>query len=78
MAYKGVTSKTARNQIHKTYIYYEDRQQNLGVRFYDDLKNAIAYLIYDPYLFPIKFYNWRELKLSAFPYVIIYEIVDDM
>lgn len=78
MRYKVVTSKAARNQIRKSYNYYEDRQEDLGLRFYNDLKNAIAYLTYDPYLFPIKFYNWRELKLSIFPYLIIYEIVDDI
>ncbi len=78
MGYKVVTSKAARNQIHKSYNFYEDRQDGLGVRFYTDLKNAIAYLIDDPYLFSVKYNNWRELKLSLFPYLIIYEIVNDI
>ncbi|MFD2601025.1 type II toxin-antitoxin system RelE/ParE family toxin [Flavobacterium suzhouense] len=78
MGFKVIISLTAQKQINQSIDYYEEKQFNLGIRFYADLKNNLRYLFDDPYLFPLKDHKYRELKLSVFPYLIIYEIIDDL
>ncbi|WP_372339331.1 type II toxin-antitoxin system RelE/ParE family toxin [Flavobacterium sp. MFBS3-15] len=78
MAFKEVISRVAQIHINDAFYYYESQQHDLGLRFFIEFKNAVRYILLDPYLFPVKSKNLRELKLSVFPYIIIYEIVDDI
>ncbi|MGQ2982611.1 type II toxin-antitoxin system RelE/ParE family toxin [Flavobacterium sp.] len=78
MAFKEVISRVAQIHIDEAFYYYESKQPDLGSRFFTEFKNAVRYISLDPYLFPVKSKNLRELKLSVFPYIIIYEIVDDV
>jgi len=78
MAFKIIVARAAELDISDAIDWYESRQVNLGDRFYDDLISNIDYLITDPYSFGKKSGNHRELKLSIFPYLIIYDIIDDI
>ena len=75
MAFKIIVTTPAQVDIANSIDYYESRQQNLGGRFYDDFIINTNYLISNPYLFP-KSGNFHELKLTIFPYIIVYEIIN--
>jgi plasmid stabilization system protein ParE len=77
MGFKEIISRVAQIHIDEAFYYYELQRPGLGSRFFIEFKNATKYILLDPYLFPPKLNDLRELKLSVFPYMIIYEIVDN-
>jgi len=78
MAFKLIFLKEVNTEIENTINWYEERQENLGNKFYNDLIDNLDYLATNPYMFRIKFQNLREMKLSVFPYIVIYEIFEDI
>jgi len=78
MGFKEIISRVAQIQIDEAFYYYELQRPGLGRRFFIEFKNAIKYILLDPYLFPVKSNSLRELKLSVFPYLIIYEIMGNV
>ncbi|WP_407934956.1 type II toxin-antitoxin system RelE/ParE family toxin [Flavobacterium arundinis] len=77
MGFKEIISRAAQIHIDEAFYYYELQQPGLGSRFFIEFKNATKYILLDPYLFRLKSNNLRELKLSVFPYIIIYEIIEE-
>ena len=78
MAFRIRILKLAEFEIDESINFYESRSKGLGKQFLTYLKSYITILKTNPELFEIKkepFY--RELPLKKFPFVIIYEIMDD-
>jgi plasmid stabilization system protein ParE len=78
MAFKVIFSPEALTDVFEAMEWYEEQQENLGNRFYEDLISTMGYTITHPHSFSKKKDNFRELALTTFPYVIIYEIIDDI
>lgn len=78
MAFKVIFSPEALTDVFVAMDWYEEQQENLGNRFYEDVISTMGYAVTHPYSFNEKHDNFRELALTTFPYVIIYEIVDDI
>lgn len=78
MVYKIVLTQIARKDILFAMDWYDDQQQDLGLRFYNDYAAARQYLSLNPFLFRKGTHGFYELKLSIFPYLIIYDIMDNI
>lgn len=78
MGFKIAVSIDAQNDIENAIDWYEFKQENLSSRFYDDFISTLDYLVQHPYMFPLKGTAFREATFSTFPFIIIYEILDDI
>lgn len=78
MGFKILILKLAEFEINESIDFYESRSKGLGKRFLIYLKSYYQILKTSPELFEIKkqpFY--RDLALVKFPFVIIYEILNN-
>jgi hypothetical protein len=64
----------ANNEVSNTYTYYESKQIGLGEYFLSDLSNTINAIKLSPNGF-VKFHQYRQVRFSVFPFVIVYEVV---
>ena len=78
MTFNIVISPLAAKEIDATIFYYKSRKSDLGFEFLFYLKGYLSILKRNPELFPLKRKNiFREIAMTKFPFVIIYEIVKD-
>lgn len=62
MAFKIVLTPPARKDLLFTMDWYDEQQQNLGYKFYQDYLAARQYLILNPLLFRKGIHGFYELK----------------
>ena len=68
----------AEKEIDESIKFYESRCKGLGKQFLSYLKSYLKVLKANPELFEIKKKPYyRELPLVKFPFVIIYEIIEN-
>lgn len=78
MGFKIVITKVASTEIKDSIDFYESRQKGLGKEFLNYLKGYLKILETNPDLFAIKKSpSYRELTLKTFPFIIVYEIIDN-
>lgn len=78
MVFKIKILPLAENEIDESIEFYENRSKGLGKQFLTYLKSHLQVLKTHPELFEIKKEpGYRELTLVKFPFVIIYEIIND-
>lgn len=78
MGFKIKISPLAENEIDESIEFYESRRKGLGKQFLTYLKSHLQVLKTHPELFEIKKKpGYRELTLVKFPFVIIYEIIEN-
>ena len=58
--------------------WYETQLEGLGETFLNDWENTIAYVVSNPLGFAKKKKSFRQAVLKNFPYLIIFEIVDNL
>jgi len=68
----------ARQEIISAARYYGRKSPTLGLQFFDRIDNLFALIKEHPLLFPLSFPQFRRALLKQFPYVIFYEIENDM
>ena len=54
--------------------WYESNAPGLALNFLHDWEDSLKEVERNPYIFQIKFKNFRHCKLQKFPYLIIFEI----
>lgn len=69
-----ILSKRAANEVTDSWKWYEERQNGLGDRFFDDLISHLNLIEKFPDRYSCKYKLYREKCLAVFPYVIIYKI----
>ncbi|KFF06278.1 type II toxin-antitoxin system RelE/ParE family toxin [Flavobacterium reichenbachii] len=78
MVFKIKILPLAEKEIDESIQFYENRSKDLGKQFLTYLKSYLKVLKTNPELFEIKKQlRYRELTLIKFPFVIIYEIIDN-
>lgn len=66
----------AEQEYQKSYAWYEEKQENLGLRFALSVRKKIQTISINPYLFSKKKGRYHEASLDKpFPFIIVY-IVD--
>ena len=64
----------ARYEMLEAWEWYEDKQEGLGDRFIKQANLKIKQVIQSPERYPEKRRSFRETKIDAFPYLLIYKI----
>ena len=79
MAYNIVIKEEARLDTATAYNYYENERQGLGEEFLDELVKRYDDLSDHPfhYGFIDDQQIIRDVKVDRFPYVIIFEVIDN-
>ena len=74
MTYHLKIRDDAKNDIKRSFKWYEKKNEGLGFRFVDEVEITINYILKHPEHFQIKTkVPYREAVLKIFPYVVIYE-----
>jgi len=66
----------ANNEVSNAYTYYESKQIGLGEYFLSDFSNTINAIKLSPNGF-VKFHQYRQVRFSVFPFVIVYEVLEN-
>jgi len=77
MIYKLIVQEEAGLEILETYIYYESIQTGLGEKFLLQVEKYFLQIKNNPKHFQIKRNKYKEAYLRKFPYIIIFDMVDD-
>ncbi|HHD83945.1 MAG TPA: type II toxin-antitoxin system RelE/ParE family toxin [Campylobacteraceae bacterium] len=65
--------EVAESELSDAYEYYEYQQKNLGLRFINEVYNAIELIQYYPEGWSKNSANTRRCLVKTFPYGIIYQ-----
>ena len=63
--------------MQEAYDWYVLQQQDLGDSFISVLESAFLKISSHPEYYGIVIKKYRQIKIAHFPYVIIYEIIQD-
>ncbi|MFK7786745.1 MAG: type II toxin-antitoxin system RelE/ParE family toxin [Crocinitomicaceae bacterium] len=78
MEYNVILTLKCEQDIDEAFVWYEEQQMGLGLRFYREVRSHLDRLVTTPKSFPVKLdSSIRELTLSLFPFVIVYEIIGE-
>ncbi len=66
----------ANTEVSNAYTYYESKQIGLGEYFLSDFNNTINSIKLSPNGF-VKFHQYRQVRFSVFPFVIVYEVLEN-
>ena len=79
MVYKLNVWDDAKLDIIKGYNWYKDIREGLAREFIDEIEQMFKYIEEYPEHFQVKYRNkYREAVLKKFPYLIIYEIIENI
>jgi hypothetical protein len=72
-----VIKDEARFEIMEAYRYYENVKPGLGEIFFDFLNVCFDGIRLNPLRYPMKKRPYREALVKKFPFVVIFETIDD-
>jgi len=76
MVYKLEIWNKAKIEIIEGYFWYVSKKSNLGFEFIEEVEEMFEYINKYPEHYQIKYKErYREAVLKRFPYLIIYEII---
>lgn len=58
-------------------FWYETQQQNLGVHLLHEVRKTIQLIVKNPKHYRCVAKEYRQTKVNIFPYVIIYELINN-
>ena len=74
--YKLRLTEKAEKEYIEAFLYYEEKQAGLGLRFEKELEQLLAVIEKTPFLFARKYKHFYEPMLKHFPFLIVFEIID--
>ena len=77
MKYEVIIPESVYLELDKEAKYYESKQENLGVSFILMWEASMKQLKQTPLLFQIKHQQLRSIKMQRFPYLLIFEVIDN-
>jgi hypothetical protein len=78
MAYKLEIREKVRSGTLAGFLWYEEKSEGLGSRFVAEVEKMIEYVAQNPLHFQVKYKDYREAIMKKFPYVIIYQVKNDL
>lgn len=78
MAYKLEIREKVRTGTLAGFLWYEEKSDGLGSRFVSEVEEMIQYISQNPFHFQVKYKNYREGIMKTFPYVVIYQVLDEL
>lgn len=76
MRYSLIVKPESELDILKSAKWYEGKQQNLGIRFPDEVDDKLSLITQDP-LYQVRYKNTRWALVDHFPYAIHFIIDED-
>ena len=64
----------AAHQLAEAFLWYEQQQENLGMKFLEEWENTTTYIAEHAESCQKKYKEFRQAILKHFPYLIVYEI----
>ena len=77
MVYKLILKPEAENDLGEAIEYYQSKRKGLGLKFLKCVQKFFDRITKNPLHYPLKSNQFREAYIQKFPYVIIYEIIDN-
>ncbi|MEC5173145.1 MULTISPECIES: type II toxin-antitoxin system RelE/ParE family toxin [Chryseobacterium] len=77
MIYQISLSPNAEADLQEAALWYESKQIGLGIQFTKKVESYFFRIQNNPLHFPLKKGNLREAYIQKFPYVIIYQIIEN-
>ena len=77
MIYKKILLPHAFRDIKEINLYYKAKKSELATRFNDNFKDEIKIIAKNPFLFQVRYKNFRVSKIKDFPFIIHYEICEN-
>src|SRR5438105_15422336 len=77
MSYTVEVKEEARQDALQATKWYEEKQEGLGERFWENTWSNLKYLELHPLSHQRKYKENRELLIKDFPYVIVYRVIDN-
>jgi len=77
MIYQISLSPNAEADLLEAALWYESKQIGLEVKFTKKVESYFFRIQNNPLHFPLKKGNLREAYIQKFPYVIIYQIIEN-
>ncbi len=77
--YSVKISEAARNDIYNSSVWYNEQLDGLGKDFIKEVFAALTHIEKTPLHYPVRFSEkFRFAKTNRFPFLIVYEIVDQV
>jgi plasmid stabilization system protein ParE len=76
--YRIIIRPQATDMAENAYDWYEEQQVGLGKLFVDELVGCYDRLETWPAAYAIIDRNYRQIILKTFPYVVVYEIIEEV
>lgn len=64
----------AEEEFSEAALYYESKEQGLGLRFHDEILQVVNHIAADPYLWRERANGERRVNCPVFPYFVSYFI----
>ncbi|MFY7742955.1 MAG: type II toxin-antitoxin system RelE/ParE family toxin [Flavobacterium sp.] len=77
MEYKIVVSTLALEDIEKITDFYESINIQIVINFLDELEETYKTIQTNPY-FQVKYKSYRSIPLKIFPFILIFEMNEDL
>ncbi len=74
MSYSIILLRRAYNELLKSWLWYEDKQEGLGDRFKELVYAGLSDIEKHPERYPVRKRPYHEARLNIFPYLIIYRV----
>ncbi len=74
MNYKTIIHSEAKRELEKARDYYKEIEYDLALSFLENADTQIKIIKENPFLFQVKYKNYREVLLKKIPFIIIYEV----
>jgi plasmid stabilization system protein ParE len=58
--------------------WYESESPGIGIRFLNEWEETLKYISKNPRAFQIKYKSFRHCKVNRFPYLVIFEIENNV
>lgn len=70
----SIISSRAQKEITQAWQQYEERQQQLGDRFLNEVIHQIQLIEQSPARYPTRYKSYNEALVTVFPFLIIYRL----
>ena len=77
MSYSLLIHPKATNELENATLWYEKRSEGLGRRFFTAVNKRIIEIMHYPTRYPIKHKDYREVGITIFPFVIVYQVFEN-
>lgn len=77
MIYQIIIPESVYLELKEVSSYYEFKQKGLGLKFILNWETAMEHIKEAPFLYQKKNKQLRTIKLNKFPYLVIFEIIEN-